>query len=162
MRRDFFKLRLQAGLCFGAGLIVVLSVTGCSKKSGVAVVLGKEHINAREAGPVSKAEASAGRNEPAISSNASIPSEGIVREMREDEIDVDGSVMKKEVRGTSKDPRAMDHEQWIVNVQMVADLRQFNAQTDKLHWDKVKVGARVNVSYRQGKYIGTVWAAEID
>ena len=37
-----------------------------------------------------------------------------------------------------------------------------NVQTDKLHWDKVKVGDRIKVSYRQGKYTGTVWAAEID
>jgi hypothetical protein len=56
----------------------------------------------------------------------------------------------------------MSDEQWIVTVQMIDDLRQFNVQTDKLHWDKVKVGDRIKVSYRQGKYTGTVWAAEID
>lgn len=70
--------------------------------------------------------------------------------------------MKKDVRGTSRDPRAMSDEQWIVKVQMIDDLRQFNVQTDQPHWNKVKVGDRIKVSYRQGKYTGTVWGAEID
>jgi hypothetical protein len=69
---------------------------------------------------------------------------------------LDTYVMKKDVRGTSRDPRAMSDEQWIVKVQMIDDLRRFNVQTDKLHWDKVKVGDRINVSYRPGKHTGTV------
>jgi hypothetical protein len=44
---------------------------------------------------------------------------------------------------------------------MLEDLRQLNVQTDKLHWDKVKVNDRIKVSYRQGKYTGTVWAEEV-
>jgi hypothetical protein len=28
----------------------------------------------------------------------------------------------------------MSDEQWIVKVQMIDDLRQFNVQTNKLHW----------------------------
>ena len=75
---------------------------------------------------------------------------------------MDTYVMKKDVRGTSRDPRAMSDEQWIVKVQMVDDLRRIKVQTDKAHWDKVKVGDRINVSYRQGNYTGTVWSAEID
>ena len=147
---------------FIAGLIVALSVAGCSKKSGVAVVLGKEHIDAREVTPVPDARASASPSAPVAGENASTPSEEIVRPMRADEVDVDGYVMKKNVRGTSRDPRATDHECWIVNVQMVSDLRRFNVPTDKLHWEKVKIGDRIKVSYRQGNYTGTVWSAEID
>ena len=82
--------------------------------------------------------------------------------MAADEIDVDGVVMKKDVRGTSRDPRAMTDEQWIVRVQMVADLTRIKVQTDKAHYDKIRVGDRVKVSYRQGKYTGTVWASEIE
>jgi len=33
--------------------------------------------------------------------------------MADDEIDVDGYVMKPELRGTSRDPRALHHEQWL-------------------------------------------------
>lgn len=44
---------------------------------------------------------------------------------------------------------------------MLEDLRQLNVQTDKLHWDKVKVDDRIKVSYRQGKYTETVWAEEV-
>ena len=82
--------------------------------------------------------------------------------MQEDEIEVDGYVMKKEVRGTGKDPRARDHERWIVRVEMIADLRRIDVQTDQPHWEKVKVGDRIKVTYRQGKYTGTVWDADIE
>jgi hypothetical protein len=88
--------------------------------------------------------------------------EATPRELAEDEMVVDTYVMKKEARGTSRDPRATTDEQWIVRVQMVADLQRIKVQTDKAHWDKVKVGDRINVSYRQGKYTGTVWSAEIE
>jgi hypothetical protein len=56
----------------------------------------------------------------------------------------------------------MIDEQWIVRVQMVADLTRIKVQTDKAHYDKIRVGDRVNVSYRQGKYTGTVWASKIE
>ena len=78
------------------------------------------------------------------------------------EDEVGNYVMKKDVRGTSRDPRARSDEQWIVRVQMVDDLHRISIQTDQPHYDKVKVGDRIKVSYRQGKYTGTVWAAEID
>ena len=56
----------------------------------------------------------------------------------------------------------MSDEQGNVKVQMIESLRQCNVQTDKLRWDKVKVGDRIKVLYRQGRYTGTAWAAEID
>ena len=49
-----------------------------------------------------------------------------------------------------------------LETRVVADLRRMKVQTDKKHYDKLKVGDRVNVSYRQGKYTGTVWSAEIE
>ena len=145
------------------GTAVILSSAGCWKKSGKAMVLEKEHIAAREISPTPKSEQAASPSELTASSNASLPNEEEKpQELRQDEIVVDTYVMKKDVRGTSRDPRAMSDEQWIVKVQMIDDLRQFKVQTDQLHWDKVKVGDRIKVSYRQGKYTGTVWAAEID
>jgi hypothetical protein len=143
------------------GTAVILSFAGCSKKSGKAVVLDKEHIAAREITPTPTAQESASPGE-----QTPVPTELATEKqnkpLAEDEIVVDTYVMKKEVRGTSRDPRATSDEQWIVNVQMVNDLRRIKVQTDKTHWDKVKVGDRINVSYRQGNYTGTVWAAEID
>ncbi len=82
--------------------------------------------------------------------------------MAPDEIAVDGVVMKKKVRGTSKDPRARSEEQWRLTVQMVQDGRQFTIQTDQAHYDKTKTGDRVKVTYHQGKYTGSVWSAEIE
>jgi hypothetical protein len=35
-------------------------------------------------------------------------------------------------------------------------------QTDQPKWDKLKESDRVQVTYRIGKYTGTVWASEID
>jgi hypothetical protein len=140
-------------------LVVSLSLGGCDKKGGPAVVLEKEHIAAREAASASSAQ------EPISSPTPGL--DGVVvyeeaRELAADEIEVDSVVMKKDARGTSRDPRAMIDEQWIVRVQVMADLKRLKVQTDKAHYDKVKIGDRVNVLYRQGKYTGTVWAAEIE
>lgn len=154
-------MRLPAGVGFIAGTILILSVAGCSKKSGVAVVLDKEHIAAREIPPSPSPGQSASPSAPTPETNEVAYEEVELRELAEDEVDTDGYVMKKAVRGTSKDPRAQDQEQWIVNVQMIADLRRIKVQTDQAHWEKVKVGDRINVSYREGKYTGTVWSAEI-
>lgn len=163
MRRDLFALRPRILLGFAAGLIVILSFAGCSKKSGTAVVLEKEHIAAREITPTPTAQQSASPSEPTPGpSELASQEEAKARELREDEIVVDTYVMKKDARGTSRDPRAMSDEQWLVKVQMVSDLRRFDVHTDQAHWDKVKIGDRIKVSYRQGKYTGTVWSAEID
>jgi len=151
------------------GLVAVLgasvSLAGCWKKSGQAIVLNKEHIAAAEItptpAPTAEQSASPNPSNPAPSELAS-QEEVPLRELAEDEIEVDTYVMKKDVRGTSRDPRARPDEQWIVNVQMIEDRRQIKVQTDKAHFDKVKVGDRIKVSYRQGKYTGTVWSAEIE
>jgi hypothetical protein len=142
---------------------MILSFPGCSKKSGKAVVLEKEHIAVREIVPTPTAQQSASPGEPTPSPRE-LPAqeEEKPRELAEDEVDVDTYVMKKDARGTSRDPRATSDEQWIVRVQMTADLRQIKVQTDKAHWDKVKIGDQIDVSYREGKYTGTVWAAEIE
>ena len=148
-----------------AVMVASVSVTGCWKKSGQAVVLDKEHIAAVEItptpAPTVEQSASPKVSTPAPSEVASQEEEQ-PRELAEDEIAVDTYVMKKDVRGTSRDPRAMRDEQWIVRVQMIDDLRRIKVQTDQSHFDKVKVGGRIKVSYCQGKYTGTVWSAEIE
>jgi hypothetical protein len=70
--------------------------------------------------------------------------------------------MKKDVRGTSKDPRANPGvEQWRMTVQMVAGGRSFMVQAQQAQYERFKVGDRVKVRYRKGKYTDTVWSAEI-
>lgn len=154
---SFRQMRPPAGLAFIAGIILILGVAGCFKKSGVAVVLEKEHIAAKEIPPSPSPQQSA-------SPTASTPEPAEVvleRELAEDEIVVNTYVMKKADRGTSRDPRAREHEQWFVEVQLVHGGRRFNVHTDRAQWEKLKVGDRVNVSYREGKYTGTVWSTEI-
>jgi hypothetical protein len=70
--------------------------------------------------------------------------------------------MQAEVRGTSRDPRALKEEQWLVKVRMVHDGRSFNVPTERTLFDKLKKGDRVNVRYRLGKYTKTVWGAQIE
>ena len=130
--------------------LLMIGLSGCEKNSGEAVVLGKEHIDA--ALPV--AETPKAQSEP-------VPTAGI-RPMADDEIAVDGYVMKPEARGTSRDPRALQHEQWIVKVRMLDNGRTFQLPTDKARWEKLRENDRVKVKYRTGKYTGTVWAAEIE
>ena len=156
---------MRPQVIFGLVAVMVVSVTvpGCFKKSGQALVLEKEHIAAKEitSTPAAQGAVSPGSPTPGLD-GVVIYEEIAPRELGKDEIVVDTYVMKKDVRGTSRDPRAIGDEQWIVKVQVIDDLRRFDVHTDRTHWDKVKVGDRINVSYRQGKYTGTVWSAEIE
>ena len=85
-----------------------------------------------------------------------------LRPIGDDEITVDGYVMKPDVRGTSRDPRALKDEQWLVKVRMINDGRTFNVQADQGQFDKLKEGDRVKVRYRLGKYTKTIWDAKVD
>jgi hypothetical protein len=114
------------------------------------VVLAKEHIEAA----LPNAETPNMQSEPG--SNAEI------RPMANDEIAVDGCVMKPEVRGTGRDPRALKNEQWLVKVRMLANGRTFQVPAAQAKWEKLRENDRVRVRYRTGKYTGAVWAAEIE
>ena len=142
-------LRTSVPSCVVAAFLII-AVTGCEKKSGDAVVLAKEHIAA--AAPTS---------ETPNAQSAPSPDEQ-PRPIADDEITVDGYVMKPEVRGTSRDPRALKTEQWIVKVQMLYDSRRIDVRADQAQWEKLRENDRVKVKYRIGKYTGTVWSAEIE
>jgi hypothetical protein len=138
------------GLRFVLGLLAIFCLAGCEKHSGEAVVLTKEHIAA--APPASET----------ATPNASATSEEQPRPIGDDEITVDGYVMKPEVRGTSRDPRALKDEQWRIQVRMIYGGRTFNVQAEQRQFDKLKEGDRVQVRYQLGKYTKTVWGAEIE
>lgn len=146
-------------------LIVIAAFTGCWKKSGEALVVEKEYIAAGEERATPTPGDSGGTPvTPAASpSRSAEPEQYVAAEpLAEDEILVDGHVMKKDVRGTSKDPRAYPGlEQWRITVQMVAGGRQFTVHAERAQFEKLKPGDRVKVRYREGKYTGTVWSAEI-
>ncbi len=134
---------------FTAALLMI-GVAGCEKKSGEAVVISKEHIDA--ALPIAET--------PSAQSAASPGAE--LRPVADDEIAVDGYVMKPEARGTSHDPRALRDEQWLVKVRMLDNGRTIQVHADQAQWQKLRENDRVKVRYRAGKYTGTVWAAEIE
>ena len=142
-------LRTSVPPCVVAAFLII-AVTGCEKKSGEAVVLAKEHIDAA----LPTAETPNAKSAPS-------PDEQL-RPMADDEIAVDGYVMKPEVRGTSRDPRALRHKQWLVKVRMLDNGRTFQVPADQAKWEKLRENDRVKVRYRTGKYTGTVWAAEIE
>jgi len=129
---------------------LIIAITACEKNSGEAVVLAKEHIDA--APPTA---------ETPNAQSAPGPGEHL-RPMADDEIAVDGYVMKSEACGTSRDPRALKHEQWIVKVRMLDNGRTFQVLADQTKWEKLRESDRVKVRYRMGNYTGTVWAAEIE
>ncbi len=137
-------------LRFVPGLLAIFCLAGCEKQGGEAVVLAKEHIAAAPP-PISETP-----NAQHVASPNEQP-----RPIGDNEITVDGYVMKPEVRGTSRDPRALKDEQWLVKVRVIHDGRTFNIQTEQGQFDKVKEGDRVQVRYRIGKYTKTVWGAEI-
>jgi hypothetical protein len=142
-------LRMTVPVCVAAALLVI-SIAGCEKKSGEAIVLSKEHI-----------DAGSPFEETPRAQSATSPEEEI-RPMGDDEIAVDGYVMKPEVRGTSRDPRALKDEQWLVKVRLLDNGRTFQVPADQAQWEKLREKDRVKIRYRTGNYTGTVWAAEID
>jgi len=148
-------------LRFALAFFLALSVAGCAKKRGEAIVVEKEHIDAAEILLTPSAQPSAARTNPETAKSPA-SEEPVIQEMAPDEIAVDDIVMKKEVRGTSKDPRAGSEEKWLVKVEMVQVSRRFNIYTDRAHYDKAKVGDRIKVKYSEGKYTGTVWGSEIE
>jgi hypothetical protein len=146
-------------LVISLDVIAVFCLTGCEKQSGEALVLAKEYIAAAlPTATTPHLESSESPAEPAADSD----SDQQPRPIGDDEITVDGYVMKPEVRGTSRDPRALKDEQWLVKVRMIYDGRTFNVQTKQAQFEKVTNGDQVKVRYRLGKYTKTVWAAEIE
>ena len=142
-------LRTSVAPCVVTAFLII-AVTGCEKNSGEAVVLAKEHIDAALL-----------TAETPTAQSASSPDEQL-RPMADDEIAVDGYVMKPEARGTSRDPRAWKHGQWIVKVRMLDNGRTIQVPADQAKWEKLRENDRVKIRYRAGKYTGTVWAAEIE
>ena len=131
-------------------LLAALSLIACSKTRSAATVVAKEHIDIAEAKPSPSAQPTPAETE--ITSS----------EMKPDEIEVDGYVMKKDVRGTSNDPRASKEEQWRITVEIEdIGLRKL-IQSDRAHYNTLKVGDRIKVAYYKGRYTGTVWAADIE
>lgn len=137
-------------------LVVIGNLAACQRKRGEAIVLEMEHIAAAEIPPIptetpaaAPAETPAGEEEKPIEPGV-------------DDITVDSHVMNKDVRGTSKDPRATNHELWLVKVQMMEGGRQFTVQAEQARYERLKAGDRVRVRYREGKYTHTVWSAEIE
>ncbi len=142
--------------------MIFFGLAGCSGKSGEAVVIEKEYIAAAEirATPSAAPGNSVTPPVPAAASEAS-DNAGTTRELKPTEIVVDGYVMEKDVRGTSKDPRVLTHEQWLVRVELASGGRKIHVHADRKQFEKLKPGNHVEITYREGKYTGTVWSAEI-
>ena len=109
--------------------MVFLALAACSRKSGEAVVLEKEHIAAAEITSPTPAPASAANDEAET-----------VRELKPGEIVVGGYVMEQGVRGTGKDPRALTSEQWLVRVQLISGGRKIDVHANREQYEKVKAG----------------------
>jgi len=95
---------------------LIITVTGCGKNSGEALVLAKEHIDAALPGAeVSKAQSEPGPNVE-------------IRRMSDDEIEVGGYLIKPEERGTGHDPRALKEERWLVKCERLAMAAHFKSR----------------------------------
>ena len=155
-KREFMKQGIGNGLSCVICLGAVLALAGCEKKSDTAVVILKEHIPARESGytpPKKKKSASPVRSRANEEEKATEQEPGTIT--------VDGYIMKPEEQGTGRDPRALNHEQWIVTVRSTNTGQTFRIQTGRSQFEKVHPPDLVQVVYRVGKYTGTVWDAEI-
>ena len=78
------------------GLLAILCLAGCEKHSGEAVVLAKDHIAASSNDNTPGTEHSASPNQSKSNDEQLSP-------MSDNQITVDGYVMKPQVRGTSRE-----------------------------------------------------------
>jgi hypothetical protein len=157
VRATFRSLRLAAVL------FAAVHLAGCSKESGEAIVEDKEHIDPGDpvATPPPGASPAAEEPSPAATPQKSPDETYEARPLAVDEIVVDTFVMKKKVRGTSKDPRAYPGlEQWRVKLR-IAGVGGTTALATREQYERLKVGDRVKVRYKKGNYTGTIWSAEI-
>lgn len=156
-----------------AALLVIAGFAGCSKRTGEAIVVAKEYIAAGEEREKATPAESPGPGETSavLVTPTPRPDESVTYEEREleepkplaeDEIVVDGYVMKKDVLGTSKDPRAYPGlEQWRVSVRLVEGGRSITVRAKQGQFKRLNVGDRVKVRYSEGDFTGTVWSASI-
>jgi hypothetical protein len=154
-----------------AALVAALFImAGCSKRTGEAIVVAKEYIAAGE----ERQEATPGESPRRAETNATSVSptprpDGTVehqevelKPLAADEIAVDGYVIKKDVQGTSKDPRAQPGlEQWRISVRLAEGGRSLTVRAKQTQFKRLNVGDRVKVRYSEGDYTGTVWSAQI-
>ena len=59
------------------------------------------------------------------------------------------------------DERQLDHERWLINVEM-DDRRRTHVDVTPEAWRALKVGDRVQVDYEQGRYTGTLWGRRLE
>ena len=100
-------------VCGCVAVFLLMALFGCEKKSGDAIVIGKDYVAA----------------------------------VKQDE--------------EIEDQRATDHDQWIVKVRMRDNGRTIEVRADPAQWQKLRESDQVKVTYRVGKYTGTIWDAEI-
>ncbi|MGZ5537213.1 MAG: hypothetical protein ACXWG0_01655 [Chthoniobacterales bacterium] len=74
---------------------------------------------------------------------------------------VDKEFIAAATEETKSNEHVLDHDQWIVKVQMLADMRRVDVHIERPEYDRIKVGDHLHVTYHQGKYTGTIWGAEI-
>ena len=161
LNRPMTSARICAPAFFATALLVLLGASGCTKKIGDAVILEKEHIDAAEPSPT-PTPVTASTEIAVAAPSPTASTEPRQTELAPDEIVVDTYVMKKNVRGTSKDPRASAQEKWLMKVEMIQDRRRFTILADRGHFLKYKVGDKVRVRYKEGNYSGTVWDSQIE
>ena len=142
--------------------MILLALAGCSRNSGEAVVLEKEHIAAAEIRETPSAAPVNSITSPTLAPGSAANDEAeSARELKPGEIVVNGYVMEKDVRGTDKDPRALTDEQWLVRVELISGGRKIDVHADRGQYERVKPGDNLQITYREGKYTGTIWSAEI-
>ncbi len=137
------------------GMLVVAVLAGCERRVTEAIVLEKEYIPMRAPTPTPSPKSTTETAEPAAET------ESRYREMEPDEIAVGDVVMKAELRGTNRDPRAREFEQWLVTVRLLDIGDRRTLQTERDRFNQLHPGDRVTVAYRIGKYTRSVWYTEL-
>lgn len=118
-------LLLRQLIALAAGLVLLSGFAGCWKRNGEAVIIGKEYVAAMEISATPKADNNASPIEPVTGDSPKqlAGSDDLATVEPEESTGVDD-------QGPAQDPRATDHDQWIVNVRMTNNARKIDVRVE--------------------------------
>lgn len=123
-------LLLRQLIALAAGFVLLFGFAGCRKRNSEAVIIGKEYVAAMEISTTPKADNNASPIEPVSGDSPKQPagSDGLVTGEPEESTRMDD-------QGPAQDPRATDHDQWIVNVRMTNSARKIDVRVEPPQWE---------------------------
>ena len=73
---------------------------------------------------------------------------------------IPAQIIAENVPSPEQNERAIHHDQWLIHIE-TADRMKARADVEQAQWVALQVGDKVEATYSQGKYTGTVWSVSL-